>query len=77
MPDEPKEVLKSPDLEKRLHLDAIKEQPSLPAFEPGLSPYNIHNLEAAKARGLTYDSHKEMYVDEDGCLIRDRFGQPL
>jgi len=46
-------------------------------FDPDLSPEHETNKEAAKANGLRYDSRRKMYVDEDGCLRRDRFGQPL
>jgi len=48
-----------------------------PAFDPDLSPENIHNIEAAQARDVRYDSRKGCYVDEDGALTHDRFGQPL
>ncbi|HVM59148.1 MAG TPA: hypothetical protein VMT80_02365 [Candidatus Paceibacterota bacterium] len=45
-------------------------------FDPDLPPENIHNREAAKARGLRFDPRKKAYVDDEGCLVRDRFGQP-
>ena len=45
-------------------------------FDPDLSPRHQTNQEAAAQRGLAYDPHKKSFVDEDGCLIRDRFGQP-
>jgi hypothetical protein len=54
-----------------------KKEKKLPSFEPGLPPHNIHNLEAAKARGLVYSPRRRVYVDEDGCPTLDRFGQPL
>ena len=46
-------------------------------FDPDFSPFNPINQEAAKERKLKYDKIKGFYVDEDGCLIRDKFGQPL
>lgn len=49
----------------------------LPEFEPDLPTKNIHNREAAKARNLVYDFEVQAYVDEDGCLIRDEYGQQL
>ncbi len=47
----------------------------LSKFDADSPPDNQVNIEAAKARGLTYDTDKEAYVDSDGCLIRDRYGQ--
>jgi len=49
----------------------------LTEFDPDFSPRHSTNIEAAKQRGLTYNSQKRVYVDEDGCLIRDKFGQPF
>jgi|WetSurMetagenome_2_1015567.scaffolds.fasta_scaffold78194_2 hypothetical protein len=46
-------------------------------FDPDYSPQNPVNREAARLRGLIYDPRKEAYVDEDGCLIRDKYGQPF
>ena len=46
-------------------------------FDPDYSPFNEVNLEAARQRGLEYDARKAAYVDEDGCLILDEYGQPL
>lgn len=46
-------------------------------FDPDLSPNHPKNIEAAKIRGLGYDPIKKAYVDKDGCLIRDKFGQPF
>lgn len=44
-------------------------------FDPDLPPDNIHNRDAAKAHTLRFDSKKRAYVDDEGCLIRDKFGQ--
>jgi len=46
-------------------------------FDADWSPDHLVNVEAARQRGLVYDSGIGYYVDEDGCLIRDHFGQPL
>ncbi len=46
-------------------------------FDPDFSPDNLHNQEIARRLGLRYDSEKRSYVDEDGCLVRDRYGQPF
>jgi len=44
-------------------------------FDPDFSPQHPTNQEAARQRGLVYDSEIEFYIDADRCLIRDRFGQ--
>lgn len=49
----------------------------LPEFEPELPWYNVHNVNAANSRGLVYDDIRSVYVDEDGCPVRDRYGQPI
>ena len=46
-------------------------------FDAYFSHQNLVNKEVAKERNLRFDNRKGFYVDEDGCLIRDRFGQPL
>ena len=46
-------------------------------FDSYFSRNNPVNKEAARERGLKYDEMKGFYVDEDDCLIRDRFGQEL
>ena len=46
-------------------------------FDPDVSPQNLHNREAAKRLGLSYDERVEVYRDEDGCIVLDKFGQPL
>ena len=56
---------------------AKKLEEELPEFDADFPPDNPQNMAAAKARGLVYDSSRKAYVDEDGCLIRDEFGQPL
>lgn len=46
-------------------------------FDPDFSPKHETNKKAAEERRLKYDEKRRVYVDEDGCLIRDKFGQPL
>ena len=45
-------------------------------FDPDFSPRHQSNREAAKDHGLRFDARKGAYVDDGGCLVRDRFGQP-
>jgi hypothetical protein len=56
---------------------AKKLEEKLPEFDADFSPDNPQNRAAAEARGLSYNTARKAYVDEDGCLIRDEFGQPL
>jgi hypothetical protein len=46
-------------------------------FDPDFSPFDGVNREAAAAHGLRSDPRQNLYVDEDGCPVRDRFGQAL
>ena len=46
-------------------------------FDAGLHPDNPQNVEAAEERGWKYDAKTEYYVDKDGCLMADKYGQPL
>lgn len=63
---------KESELEKK-----AKEVPKLPDFDPDFSPSNPCNREAAKARGLSYNPRRKVYIDEDGFSILDKYGQPL
>lgn len=47
------------------------------SFDPSLPPWNPANREAAAERGWYFDLKLGVYVDEDGCLMADRYGQPL
>jgi|SRR5580765_5269652 len=47
-----------------------------PQFSADLSPQAEANQCAAKAHGLRYDPRKQAYVDVEGSLVRDKFGQP-
>ena len=49
----------------------------LTAFTPDFSPQHPTNQEAAAQRGWKYDSQRGFYVDEDGYLMADEYGQPL
>ena len=46
-------------------------------FDADLPSEHLTNRMAAEERKLRYDKNKKCYVDEDGFLIRDRFGQIL
>ncbi len=46
-------------------------------FNSDFLPNHPSNQEAARQRNLRYGFFRGFYVDEDGCLIRDRFGQEL
>jgi hypothetical protein len=46
-------------------------------FDPDLSPEHETNKRAAKARRVRYDARRGFYVDDEGCLRYDRYGQPL
>lgn len=49
----------------------------LHSFDADFSPSAPVNRQAADERGLTFDVASQCYVDDDGCLILDAFGQPL
>ena len=46
-------------------------------FDPDVSPVNPYNKRAAKERGWRYDPRRRAYVDSDGCIVADKFGQPV
>jgi len=52
-------------------------QDKLNEFDSETHPRSEQNIEAARQRGLTYDFDKQAYVDSEGCLILDKFGQPF
>ncbi len=58
-------------------LSKNKERKAETKFDAYFSPRNSVNRQAAGEKNLIYDEEKGFYVDEDGCLIRDRFGQEL
>ena len=57
-------------------LDQVTEE-SRPQFDADFSPENPQNVRVARARGLSFDPNKNHYVDEEGSLVCDKFGQPL
>lgn len=48
-----------------------------PDYDSDSSPDDEHNQEVARRLNLRFDASKNAYVDDDGCLIRDHFGQPF
>ena len=63
--------------EENLEKKAKEEEKKLPDFDPDVSLYNPYNRKVARLRNLFYDEDAEVYRDEDGCPVRDRFGQDL
>ncbi|MEK7187955.1 MAG: hypothetical protein AAB691_03880 [Patescibacteria group bacterium] len=53
---------------------SIREQNG---FDPDFPPESEINREATRKRELTWSPEDDCYVDDEGCLIFDRFGQPL
>ena len=54
-----------------------RQRDVVPEFDPDLSPDYEANRRAAEVRNLTFRRRTGQYVDEDGCPVRDRFGQKL
>jgi len=50
---------------------------NLTDFDPDFGPEHPINIGAAKQRGWAYNSKNGCYVDEDGCLMADEYGQPF
>lgn len=46
-------------------------------FDPDLSPDSPHNLQVADRLELIYNAKRRLYLDPDGCPVRDQFGQEL
>jgi hypothetical protein len=44
-------------------------------FDSSLSPLHSNNRKAAEERGLKYNPNKLSFVDNEGSLVLDRFGQ--
>ena len=63
--------------EKNYDVKRCSKETKLPEFEAGLPWHNVHNVNAANSRRLVYVGSREVYVDEDGCPVRDKFGQPI
>jgi hypothetical protein len=47
-----------------------------PRFDADLGPTNPHNKEVARRAGLHWDVGKRAFVDGEGSLVLDKFGQP-
>jgi len=47
------------------------------SFDPGFSHKHESNRQAAKERGWRFDERRRVYVDEEGCIVADKFGQPI
>jgi len=54
-----------------------KKEKQLPRFDSGSRPTSEQNRDASRARKLTWSPRRGYFVDDDGCLMRDRFGQRL
>lgn len=52
------------------------QEQKIPDFDPDMRPQHPTNRQAAKDRGLHWSSTRQAYVDVEGALVRDRFGQP-
>jgi hypothetical protein len=48
-----------------------------PIIDPDFSPKYPGNIEAARKRDWRFDATRGVYVDADGCMVADRFGQPF
>ena len=46
-------------------------------FDAELGPNHEINQAAARSHGLTYDRGKRAFVDDEGCPVRDKYGQPV
>jgi hypothetical protein len=46
-------------------------------FDADLSHRHETNQQAAKERGWTYDVRRRVYIDGEGCIVADRFGQRI
>lgn len=48
-----------------------------PNFDASLPPTNHQNVAAAKVRHWTFDPNRQKYLNRDGALVADKFGQLL
>jgi hypothetical protein len=71
----PAELHPEQSVEMEMSTDKLKQKKS--EFDADVSPRHPINKEAAKVHNLRFNKRKQAYVDSDGCLIRDKFGQPL
>jgi hypothetical protein len=61
---------------KKPSLEETVEKEETP-FDPAQPAGRGQNAQAAAERKVAYDRRKRYYVDDDGALQLDRFGQPL
>jgi hypothetical protein len=54
--------------------EAKKEEPRI---DPSVPWHEEHNRDAARNLGWRYDRNRGFYVDQDGEIVADIFGQPL
>ena len=47
------------------------------SFDSDFSPEAEINRRAAQSHNLRFNSRTRQYVDEDGCPVRNEFGQPF
>lgn len=55
----------------------VKQEPDEIHIDASTSPYTLHNIDSAKKLGLKYSEDRGAYIDKEGCIVRDGFGQPL
>lgn len=58
----------------------MSEQPEstdVVKFDPDVGPKHPVNTDAARRMGLVYSEQRQAYVDAEGSLVLDRFGQPF
>ncbi len=61
----------------RMDKKRLEKQAETPRFDSDFSPGNPHNIQTAEELGVIYDRERNSYIDEDGCLMYDQFGQPI
>lgn len=55
----------------------MKNERAKPQIDPSVPHDEEHNAEAARRLCWRYDAERKLYVDSDGEMIADEFGQPL
>ncbi len=58
-------------------MDLPKPSNDVVPFDPDLAPTSEQNRLAAESEGLKWDPKSNYFLDEDGGMIRDQFGQRL
>ncbi len=57
-------------------MSSNREEMKRLGFDADLSPGHPINQAAATANNLRFDEQREAYINADGSLILDKFGQP-